>query len=105
MDKALPSNGVVQSGISIRNGPVEEVDAVMIDVNEAHTNGHAKRKVRESLNKPSYADADSSDDDEPLVRAKPFSCPSHQLLLNINMRTDTFPEQEAADSSEGLCCC
>ena len=79
MDKALPSNAVVQPGISIRNGPVEQVDTLMTDGNEALTNGHSKRKVRESLNKPSYAEAESSDDDEPLVRAKTISCPSHHL--------------------------
>ena len=70
MDKAMPSNGDVQPGISIRNGPVEQVDTTMTDVNDVQTNGYTKRKVRESLNKPSYAENESSDDDEPLVRAK-----------------------------------
>lgn len=42
----------------------------MTDVNEAQTNGHTKRKARESLNKPSYAEADSSDDDEPLSKKR-----------------------------------
>ena len=70
MDKAMPSNGDVQPGISIRNGPVEQVDTIMTDVNDVQTNGYTKRKVRESLNKPSYAENESSDDDEPLVRAK-----------------------------------
>ena len=73
MDKAVPSSGAVQPGISIRNGPVEQMDTLMTDVNEIQTNGHTKRKVRESLNKPSYADAESSDDDEPLVRAQIIS--------------------------------
>lgn len=104
MDKALPSNGVVQPGISIRNGPVEETDTVMTDVNEAPTNGHTKRKARESLIKPSYAEADSTDDDEPLVRVNSFSCPSPQFLFDTNIRTDTFSEQEATDSSEDLSC-
>lgn len=73
MDKAVPSSGAVQPGISIRNGPVEQMDTLMKDVGEVHTNGHTKRKVRESLTKPLYAEAESSDDDEPLVRAQNLS--------------------------------
>lgn len=71
MDKANPSNGHVQPGISIRNGPVEDHDHHMPDVNGAEVNGSTtKRKSRGSLAKPSYAEAESSDeDDQPLVRS------------------------------------
>ena len=73
MDKQMPTNGEVQPGISMANGPVTEQDTKMSDVNGAMTNGAvpAKRKVRESLARPDYADAESSDDDQPMVCA-PF---------------------------------
>lgn len=67
MDKANPptTNGAI--GISIRNGPVEE-----INVDEPQTNGHlsSKRKARKSVtNGNSYKDAsEESGDDAPLVR-------------------------------------
>jgi DNA topoisomerase I len=69
MDKAIPSTGHVQPGISIRNGPMEEHDHPMPDVNGVKINGStSKRKSRGSLSKP-YKDADTSDEDnEPLVR-------------------------------------
>lgn len=58
------SNGTVP-GVSIRMGPVEEMD-----VDEPATNGAAngKRKSRSSINGKSYKDASSSEDDIPLVR-------------------------------------
>lgn len=59
-------------GISIRNGPVQEIDTPMHDANGGETNrGPVKRKVRDSLTRPSYADAVSSEeDDKPLVWTK-----------------------------------
>jgi DNA topoisomerase I len=70
MDKANPSNGHVRPGISIRNGPMQGEDIHMPDVNGVLTNGvSSKRKSRGSLAKPSYAELDTSDeDDQPLVR-------------------------------------
>jgi DNA topoisomerase-1 len=74
MDKVNPSNGTVDPGVSIRMGPVEEMD-----IDEPVTNGNAngKRKSRGSLtNGRSYKEASSSDDDDkPLVRslAGPFA--------------------------------
>ena len=66
MDRALPSNGKVLPGISIRNGPIQEVDTSMPDANGVET--PVKRKVRKSLTRPSYADAETSEeDDKPLV--------------------------------------
>lgn len=63
MDKAIPSNDHVKPGISIRNGPMEIDDHEM-----PHVNGTTKRKASRSLAKPSYAEADTSDeDDKPLV--------------------------------------
>lgn len=69
MDKAIPSKDHVQPGISIRNGPMEDHDHHMPDVNGVEINGStSKRKSRGSLAKPSYAEAESSDEDnQPLV--------------------------------------
>jgi DNA topoisomerase I len=69
MNKKIPSNDHVRPGISIRNGPMEAVDRQMTDVNGIETNGStSKRKSRDSLAKPSYAEQDTSgEDDEPLV--------------------------------------
>ena len=67
LDKELPANGHVEPGISIRMGPVDDMD-----VDAPATNGAAngKRKARNSItNGKSYKDASSSDeDDKPLVR-------------------------------------
>ena len=61
MDKANPTNGEVQPGISLRNGPMSE-DTEMKDANG--TAAPAKRKA----SRPSYAEAESSeDDDQPIV--------------------------------------
>jgi hypothetical protein len=60
MDKSQPTNGEIQPGISISHGPVKE-DTEMQDLNGT---GAQKRKV----SRPSYADAESSDDDLPIVR-------------------------------------
>lgn len=60
MDKAQPaSNGAV--GISIRNGPVEEMD-----IDQPQVNG-TKRKARASTSKSYKEDSDGSED-APLVR-------------------------------------
>ena len=68
MDLGVPSSGVVLPAISIRNGPGQEIDTPMPDANGIEMNGALiKRKVRESLTRPSYADAESSEDDMPLV--------------------------------------
>jgi hypothetical protein len=66
MDKANPTNGEVQPGISMMNGPVSE-DTDMKDANGAAA--PAKRKA----SRPSYAEAESSDDDQPIVRRFGFT--------------------------------
>lgn len=76
MDKAIPSTAHVQPGISIRNGPMEDHDHHMPDLNGVEWNGStSKRKSRGSLVKPSYAEAGSSDgDEEPLVCLSSVQC-------------------------------
>ena len=57
----MPKDAGERAGLSIRNGPVEDMD-----VDEPATNGH-KRKSRTSISKPAYKDVSDSDGDEPLV--------------------------------------
>ena len=74
LDRANPSNGTLNPGITIKNEVVNP-DHPMPDANGVKTNGvSSKRKSRGSLAKPSYAEAASSDDDQPLV------CPLYCLL-------------------------
>jgi DNA topoisomerase-1 len=78
MDKRNPSNGHVEPGISIRMGPVEDMDVDSPAVGNGHLNG--KRKSRGSTtNGKTYKEASSSsDDDKPLVRDNP-----HHFLHSI----------------------
>lgn len=82
MDKQVPAtngqNGQLEPGLSIRMGPVTEMD-----VDGSATNGltNGKRKSRASINGgKTYKEASSSDeDDKPLVRhplatCAPFTC-------------------------------
>ena len=60
MDRAVPKGDNSRAGISIRNGPVEEMDV------DSPVNGAAKRKSRGSLPKVNYKDGSDSES-EPLV--------------------------------------
>lgn len=66
MDAQVPSNGHVEPGISIRMGPVDDME---VDAPATNGNVNGKRKGRNSIpNGKSYKDASSSeDDDKPLV--------------------------------------
>jgi DNA topoisomerase-1 len=68
MDAGAPSNGHVEPGISIRMGPVDDMD---VDAPATNGNANGKRKARVSMtNGKSYKDASSSEeDDKPLVGA------------------------------------
>ncbi len=62
MDKSNSKAKEMAAPVSVRNGPVTDD----MDIDEPVTNG--KRKARESIGKNvSYAEADSDDDDVPLV--------------------------------------
>ena len=68
MDKANPPAVHGAPGISIRNGPVDEMD---IDEPVANGNANGKRKARNSMgNGKSYKEESEEDDEEgmPLVR-------------------------------------
>lgn len=69
MDAQLPSNGHVEPGISIRMGPVDDMD---VDAPATNGNANGKRKARTSItNGKSYKDASSSeDDDKPLSKRR-----------------------------------
>ena len=71
MDKANPTPKNAAPGISIRNGPLVEMDIDEPNVNglEAEVHGNSKRKARNSKgNRKSYKVAsDDDDDDQPLV--------------------------------------
>ena len=70
-DSSPATNGHVDPGISIRFGPVEDKDVKMED-GEDDALGVSKRKSRASVGeKKSYAEAESSEEDEPLVRLPP----------------------------------
>jgi len=100
MEKAIPGNGRVMPGLSIRNGPLEEIDTPMLDLNgiEANGAGLPKRKAREGLAQLSYAETESSDDDDkPLVWPSVPSC-SPTLSLEIkSQNTDMRLEQTTQD--------
>ncbi|PVI08253.1 hypothetical protein DM02DRAFT_156706 [Periconia macrospinosa] len=67
MDKQLPSNGHVEPGVSIRMGPVEEME---VDP-PAATNATGKRKARSSLtNGRTYKEESSSEDDKPINKRR-----------------------------------
>ncbi|KAK5459392.1 DNA topoisomerase 1 [Exophiala xenobiotica] len=71
MNRQNPTNGDVLPGISMANGDVKVEDTPMTGTNGSLTNGAlAKRKARESNTRPSYAEAESSDDDQPLIKKR-----------------------------------
>lgn len=71
MDKANPAGNNIAPGISIRNGPVEEMDVDGPSRHGQGPNGTIKRKVRNSNgngNRKNYKEAsDDEEDDRPLV--------------------------------------
>lgn len=77
MDAQVPSNGHVEPGISIRMGPVDDMD---VDAPATNGNANGKRKARTSVtNGKSYKDASSSEeDDKPLVRCN-IECPMYSM--------------------------
>jgi DNA topoisomerase-1 len=65
-NKSPATNGDLDPGLSVRFGPVRDKDVAMKD---ADAPALSKRKSRASIdNKKSYAEPESSEDDQPLVR-------------------------------------
>ncbi|QDS67785.1 hypothetical protein FKW77_006614 [Venturia effusa] len=76
MDKANPSNGDLNAGISIRNGPI--VEAMDVDEPAPPTNGasNGKRKSRTSVQQKYKEETDSEDEDVPLSKKRKTSTPA-----------------------------
>ncbi|KIW92412.1 uncharacterized protein Z519_07396 [Cladophialophora bantiana CBS 173.52] len=75
MDRQIPTNGEVVPGISMANGEVKVEELSPSGNKDNLLNGvaAAKRKARESLTRPSYAEPESSDDDLPLSKKRKTS--------------------------------
>ncbi|KAF2736602.1 hypothetical protein EJ04DRAFT_510908 [Polyplosphaeria fusca] len=107
MDKQIPSNGHVQPGVSIRMGPVEDMDIDDAPATNGNVNG--KRKSRGSLaNGKSYKDASSSDDDDkPLSKrrrtsnqTKTIKDDSESELSDVPLRARKLPKATASQIGE-----
>jgi DNA topoisomerase I len=60
------TNGDLDPGMSVRFGPVQDKD---VEMKDADAHALSKRKSRASIDKKkSYAEPESSEDDQPLVR-------------------------------------
>ncbi|KAJ9307352.1 hypothetical protein DTO217A2_3231 [Paecilomyces variotii] len=80
MGDAAETNGHTEPGVSVRFGPVQDGDVEMADAG-ADVNGRtlSKRKSRASVDKPvSYAEPQSSEDDEPLSKKRRTSTKAHK---------------------------
>ncbi|KAF2464040.1 uncharacterized protein BDR25DRAFT_99044 [Lindgomyces ingoldianus] len=106
LDKQIPSNGHVEPGISIRMGPVEDMD---IDAPLTNGNVNGKRKSRGSIaNGKSYKDASSSDeDDKPLSKrrrtsqqARKPAQDSDSELSDVPLKARKPPKATAAQIGE-----
>ncbi|KAJ4316924.1 DNA topoisomerase 1 [Neodidymelliopsis sp. IMI 364377] len=104
MDKQVPSNGHVEPGISIRMGPVDDMD---VDTNG---NANGKRKSRGSIpTGKSYKEQSSSedDDDKPLSKrrrtsqqAKPTQDDSDSELSDVPLKARVLPKASAEQIGE-----
>jgi len=98
LDVEVPSNGHVEPGISIRMGPVDDMN-VDAPATNGDANANGKRKARNSVeNTKSYKDASSSeDDDKPLVRDfRPVLLQMDVLTIDQNKRRRTSSQAKPA---------
>lgn len=93
---AADTNGHVDPGVSIRFGPVQkDEDVEMNDVNGASA---SKRKARSSANQAqSYAEPESSEEDEPLVRP-PTTQITTAFLPSLFASTADSPGRASVDA-------
>ena len=83
--KSPVTNGDVDPGVSIRFGAVQDKDVKMEDAEDGAL-GASKRKSRVSIGeKKSYAEEESSEEEEPLVRFP------HRLGLVFPTAVSTVP--------------
>ncbi|KAF1360465.1 hypothetical protein EJ07DRAFT_154914 [Lizonia empirigonia] len=104
MDKQVPSNGHVEPGISIRMGPVDDMD---MDAPNGNANG--KRKSRGSIPTASYKERSGSedDDDKPLSKrrrtsqqGKPAQNDSDSELSDVPLKARVLPKAAAEQIGE-----
>ncbi|KAL1657243.1 DNA topoisomerase 1 [Didymella pomorum] len=104
MDKQLPANGHVEPGISIRMGPVDDMD---VDAPNGTANG--KRKSRGSIPTANYKEQSGSEDedDKPLskrrrtsAQAKPMKDDSESELSDLPLKARTLPKASADQIGE-----
>ncbi|KAJ4343014.1 DNA topoisomerase 1 [Didymella glomerata] len=104
MDKQLPANGHVEPGISIRMGPVDDMD---VDAPNGAANG--KRKSRGSIPTANYKEQSGSEDedDKPLskrrrtsAQAKPAKDDSDSELSDVPLKARTLPKASAEQIGE-----
>ncbi|KAG9204183.1 DNA topoisomerase 1 [Epicoccum nigrum] len=104
MDKQLPANGHVEPGISIRMGPVDNMD---IDAPNGTANG--KRKSRGSIPTTSYKERSGSEDedDKPLSKrrrtsqqAKYTQADSDSELSDVPLKARALPKASAEQIGE-----
>ncbi|KZM27224.1 DNA topoisomerase [Ascochyta rabiei] len=104
MDKQVASNGHVEPGISIRMGPVDDMD-----VDAPNGNGNGKRKSRGSIPTTSYKEQSGSEDDEdkPLSKrrrtsqqAKPAQNDSDSELSDVPLKARVLPKATAEQIGE-----
>ncbi|KAF2200199.1 hypothetical protein GQ43DRAFT_84080 [Delitschia confertaspora ATCC 74209] len=90
MNNGNSPNGDVDPGVSIRNGPVEEMD---VDTPQVNGNTNGKRKSRGSLtNGKSYKEASSSEeDDKPLSKRRRTSQQAKKAQANSDSDLDDVP--------------
>jgi len=104
MDKQLPANGHVEPGISIRMGPVDDMD---VDAPNGTANG--KRKSRGSIPTTSYKERSGSEDedDKPLSKrrrtsqqAKHTQADSDSELSDVPLKARALPKASAEQIGE-----
>ena len=96
MDKQIPTNGVVEPGISMANGPVDEMDVDKPTTNGT-TNGTASGKRKASLaSRKSYKEASDSDDDVPLQKKRKTKAVESDDEDDIPLKKVTKPIQATA---------
>ncbi len=95
MDRANPSADTVQPGISLRYGPLEEMDVDELPTKGMQTNSNVtgKRKARQGLsNGTTYKEASSDEEDD-----KPLVCLGEQsTTARIRNRADSLVEQASS---------
>ncbi|KAH9873573.1 hypothetical protein IAQ61_004197 [Plenodomus lingam] len=108
MDAEIPSNPDVEPGISIRMGPVDDMD-VDAPATNGHGNMNGKRKARTSVtNGQSYKDASTSEDDDKPLSKRRRTTPkangrkdgSDSELSDAPLKARALPKASAAQIGE-----